>query len=309
MKDEVLLKEVTADGERLDISDKGLPKSNCGFCYKFTEDDKKMPGRVRVLPSGSNLELPVGFTMPNQIVTGVSQLDKIEKKRCSSYSDMLILNHIPKTAGTSLRKALQEIYSGRDCLLHYNNLSKSSKIIWDWKFAENITVTFRNVAAHILTNQTALLAGHFGHPELYGFKDFVEAFPSCPSVVFFRSPQKHIYSLHQYDCRVAGCKDTFEEFIERPHTVNYQSNHMCGVSLDDITVVGIVERFSESLELLSACVGRKVKFRRDNVGKHNSWDPLKVASPTVWKRFQELNVDDYELYERASERLEKDLSK
>jgi hypothetical protein len=171
---------------------------------------------------------------------------------------------------------------------------------------------FDDVVKHIVEKQIHLVMGHFGHPERYGFDHFVRAFPKGHSVVFLREPHAFICSLYVFARNNFGVNISFEEFIEKDYTQNYQTDHLCGVTLDKISMVGILERYNESLMILSKKIGFCLNVEHHNVNMDNmesSYDFGRFGDKKVWERFDALNQTDIQLYHEAVERFEIDLQK
>jgi carbon monoxide dehydrogenase subunit G len=77
-------------------------------------------------------------------------------------------------------------------------------------------------------------------------------------------------------------------------------------SLDRLTVIGLTERFDESLVLATRTLGwRRMLYRRENVTPDRK--PQESIQPRVIDLVKRYNTLDIELYRRASERFEREI--
>jgi len=304
------LGRIWADMQNINISKLGIGNGKCGFHYRFHKESKQIDlSKIRVVPVNGSDSL--GF-----IHAVLNQKNNIEKlytpishetfKLSSQRKDILIVNHIPKSAGTSLRSSLEKLFPVGNRLYHYFNIRACSPEVWHWKFAQRPTADFEDVVKYILKRPINLIIGHFGNVEMNGFDKFVETFPSAVSVVFLRNPRDAICSMYSHAKNYFSITAPFAQYIEQPFIINYQSRALCGVTLENISFVGIVEFYNKSIDVLSNLLASKIRNERQNVNINNSdgaYDYSRFADEAVWSRFDDLNKDDFDLYMQAKSRL------
>ncbi|NJR63267.1 MAG: sulfotransferase family 2 domain-containing protein [Cyanobacteria bacterium CRU_2_1] len=191
-------------------------------------------------------------------------------------SDVLYFSHIPKTAGMTFRTIVEDYFSVEEiCPATLN--------------AQLAKIPFEELQKY------RLLRGHLGFiniPELIPGKNIV-------NVTFLREPVARVISHYEYIRRMPGdphyeaVKDmTLEEFAQKLTAgkvrKNIQTYHIAKThrfkldglspteilelakeSLDRFAFVGLVERFQDSLFLLSYIFGWKpiINTRKENAAK------------------------------------------
>jgi 2-polyprenyl-3-methyl-5-hydroxy-6-metoxy-1,4-benzoquinol methylase len=291
----------------------GIGNGQCGFHYPFTK--KKIglnTSKISVVPVGDCCPLKFIHTIKNKEKRKgdlYGPLTEETLKRTTQFKNLFIVNHIPKTAGTSLRRSFEKKFRENQCLYHYFSIGACSPEIWNWKFAEEPKLKFENVVNTIMDRPISLVMGHFGFPELHGFDKLIKTFPLAKSIVFLRDPRNHICSLYLFAKKFFSEHSSFEEYIEKPYTQNYQTNALCGVPVSQIGFVGIVEAYNKSLEKINEKFGLKLDEIRMNVNQGNSegsHDYSKFGEKKVWARFEELNQADIKVYQQVKSRFKTD---
>lgn len=229
----------------------------------------------------------------------------------------IYFNHIPKTAGTSLRHSLSRLFDPTKCRP-------------EWFLEDYLKVPKNNL------NEVDFLAGHFGayplklHPR------------KLQTITFLRDPvqRSHSHFLHiqndlEHPANQIVREMTFSEFINSDlseiELLNYQARFIGFSSIDDhlkilsstgnrpaLTnklfsrklleqakstlnsglFVGITEAYTESVDILSKCMGAPIENdARLNLAK--STPPLPDLSAADASRLHWLNEFDTELYNHA----------
>jgi ubiquinone/menaquinone biosynthesis C-methylase UbiE len=310
LMDEIELGKTWAKLEKIHYHNLGIGNGRCGFYYRFTENHQIVDlNRIRVVPVDDTLPLRFIHTKRNNKASTLdiqSSLSEGTASRAARFNDIFIVNHIPKTAGTSLRSSLDKQFSAQQSLYHYFGVGVCSPDIWNWKFAEQPKLKFEDVVKNIIERPISLIMGHFGYPEQHGFDKFFNAFPLARSISFFREPYDHVCSLYTFACKYFSESKSFEKYIEQGYVRNYQTNALCGVSIDQLSFAGIVEYYNESLDVLYETLGLKLDPAKVNVNEKKSrvgYNYSQFGNGKVWARFEELNQADIELYQQAKNRL------
>ena len=303
---------IIANLENDDLRKLGVGNGKCGFYFEFPDELSNIDlSKINVLPNNCNTPLP--FIHNSKLIfddtLNMSNLPVELIFKASQLDNLFIVNHIPKTAGTSLRNAFGKILLDKNILYHYNNVAVCSPEIWNWKFASNQTVKDNDLISLIIEKPINLIMGHFGFPEQNGFDKFISIFPCAKSIVFLRNPKDHICSLYHFSCKYFGENKSFKDFIMQSHVINYQTTALCGIGIDQLSFVGLVECFAESLKLLNYKYNLAIDTLSLNKGDDDRFEGYnygQFGDENVWLNFEELNQLDYLLYEKAKERFDQE---
>ncbi|MCF8359108.1 MAG: class I SAM-dependent methyltransferase [Prolixibacteraceae bacterium] len=288
----------------------GYEDNQCGFYFKFPKKlNTNELTNVKILPIDSNKTLKFihNTYKHNNRNININKVPIDLKIKASNLSDLFIVNHIPKTAGTSLRTTFNDSFAKQNILYHYNSIGACSPEIWKWKFAQNQTISDIDIINIIIERPIYLIIGHFGFPEQFGFDNLLSIFPNAKSITFFRNPKDHICSLYLFSKKYFGESRSFEEYISLNYTRNYQTNALCGLKIEEFSFIGLVEMFSESIFLLNRKFDLNLKnvfFNINSENKINShYNYSDFANSTVWKKFEEFNQSDIKLYNMIHQNL------
>jgi len=217
---------------------------------------------------------------------------------------VVIFLHIPKTAGTTLLKIINQNYDKRSvCSIYPKPGEKTLEIFKSLSEARKRKIMF--------------LSGHF----LFGIHELLP-FPST-YITFLRDPVDRVISFYHFILRnpkhylhnkVKSRKMGLEEFIQSNitnETFNEQTALIAGskkgvnrleIAKENIrnnfSFIGFTEMFDESLMLLKRTLGwGNVFYTRENVARNR---PVKerISGGTA-KLIEEKNMRDIELYKYA----------
>lgn len=216
---------------------------------------------------------------------------------------MIVSVHIPKTAGKSFEYDLAQVFGPR--LLHDYD---------DWP--ESATLEAR---AHNERNRAAMLAatesiggqydaihGHFLATKYAG------VFPVTALVTFVRDPYQHAVSTYEHATRsddiphpgfrlFKEARMTLLDFIEA--FPNHQSLYLRGVPLDDLAMIGLTERYEQSVALFEAIFGRSMpRATRQNANPAKRGAEYEIT-PDVRCAVERYRAEDIALYRQAHERF------
>ncbi|HEB97412.1 MAG TPA: hypothetical protein ENI96_13400 [Sedimenticola thiotaurini] len=211
----------------------------------------------------------------------------------------ILFVHVPKTAGTSFRKGIDRCF-GRDASSRdYGRESVETspevlKFMYDevdhWAFMQAFRAAERR-----------FLVGH------YPLNRYVGLFGAVRSIAFVRDPVQRVVSEYHHSVANKGYRGSLGHFyLERRH-VNTQSRLLGGVPLDAIGVVGITERYADSLRLIESGLGIRIPLLERNRARADLAQDHDLA-PSLQEEIRIVNAADQELYRRAgvifSRRLE-----
>jgi len=154
----------------------------------------------------------------------------VKPNQFQAASEVMLFIHIPKTAGVSVGRSLQDVYD------HFHGV--------EWN---NVGASFRKVAKQALYSQSHtparhVIMGHFGWPEMQMFRNH-EIPMKCGT--FLRDPVARTISNYNYNCSDAHPSN--EQFIDRFPTLETYVESL----ENDIQItqsIGIIGSFQNALE-------------------------------------------------------------
>lgn len=161
----------------------------------------------------------------------------------------LVFVHIPKTGGTSVRKAL--IMSGR---WEENLLDYGEEAVETSDAVRATTYARPPIPVKSVLNPSAniLISGH------YVAGKYASQLPDATLVTFLRYPVNQVLSHFRHYVARLGFIGGLAEFCRRPAFQNLQSKYLAGVPLERFAFVGILECLSLDILTLSELVGTKL---------------------------------------------------
>lgn len=217
----------------------------------------------------------------------------------------IIFLHILRTGGTTFRRqVLSPLYKS----IFYDGSSKERAAEYRFNYSEAYSRAMRDGIPPLETPvlldtklredlsrplRAAVITGHF----LIGKYEFMRR----PFVTFFRDPVSRLVSSYYHCKRFKTLDIGIREFAERyPNYMSYVVDH----NLDKIAFIGITERYDESLKKFSEWSGLfdlPEHIRKCHVIRY---EPESISKEDR-KFIAEINKDDYELYNNAVERFDK----
>ncbi len=197
---------------------------------------------LRRLSRLERLEItPAGNSRPNHVLVN-PQSGSIRKgqKGGDAMKKIYFFVHIPKTAGTSFRKALQQ--------------NESVSMIYDYgeKFPESsrellkidpLTLTPSNAIFH--EQKHNILCGHVNY----------QRYAHCVSenniISIVRNPVERIVSEYQHLKRLAGLSISFEEFYSNTIQQDKQWKLLKGLGAEAEVLIGLTSHYKYFVELFS----------------------------------------------------------
>lgn len=208
--------------------------------------------------------------------------------------------HIPKTAGTSFRLALDEAFPGRTAYDYAPRAPETSEAVREHVYGKRDLTALRE---RLIADDVQVLGGHVH------FARYAEIFPPERVITFVREPVSRVVSEYEHACRHNGYAGELMEFAATPRNQSLQTTMLRGVGLDRAALVGITERYGESLQLLRERVGwripelvRNVNPRRSALAGSYRLDPDQERQLRAW------NEADIALYAEASAKFDEQIA-
>lgn len=204
------------------------------------------------------------------------------------------LVHIPKTAGTSLRKALEQYLQPERVEYDYGSESReTTPRVLQHVYTEGDLHAFRE---SMEADAIRLLAGHVPTGK------YLPIFGAAECISIVREPVARLVSEFNHRVRVNGAKIQFEELYRTPEQINRQSRLLGKVAPEAMGFLGLTEQYPEAVRILNAAYGwglRCLSLNRADPGQLGVED---LSRGTV-REIRELNSRDVRLHERAQELL------
>lgn len=226
---------------------------------------------------------------------------------------MIYFAHIGKTAGTSFRHAAIRHFGRRRCVAiytptHSGGTKTPTKLFFD-AYRKGRPVAENEPAARAVLDWCAARRVRFFATHQNGiFRNFIEP---AQTVTFLREPIARLVS--NYNFAVArGWQDPeedFETFAMKPKNRNLQRRSIAFQRFDEIGLVGISERYDESLAAFAEVFGESLPSLRRNRTKPAAGAVRRDGLPdAVLRRVADYNQADMELYARALAAFERRLA-
>ena len=205
----------------------------------------------------------------------------------------LVSLHIPKTAGTSFRNILKDVYgSGSVARLDIRrNIELNSKPLKSKKIKPGIRV----------------LHGHFNYQKFMESFDIAEG---TPVITWLREPAERVISNYFYLDKIlrkelneekkdlnilAKMEKTLLEYAATEANRNRMSKFLDGISPEEFYFIGLTEHYEDDLAQLA----KRLNWKSYSLHKHNITGRKPGLDEESLQKIRELNHDDYELYEHA----------
>jgi hypothetical protein len=197
----------------------------------------------------------------------------------------IISVHIPKTAGTTLRNLLIQIYGKDQVCTHYPDSPQVD-------------------GTRTVTPETKVVHGHFH------VREYLHQFPDAKKIAWVRHPITRLISHYFYNKNHPHTinqdmeKTTLIEYAELPWKQNEIAKHLKGAKISDYYFLGIQEFFAEDLADLQTMLGwsEVKKDLRDNTNLSTKYYEVIqdiLSQPKVLNKLIELNYEDMEVYQEV----------
>jgi hypothetical protein len=196
--------------------------------------------------------------------------------------------HIPKTAGTSFRKAAEAYFNKEKIAQNYGLQSEETS-----PFVREILIDKKDVYGfyhHLTKHCYSFYTGHVG------------ALPAClifpvkQVTTFMRLPQERIVSNYFHATRLLGFKGSLADFIVKGHAKNLQAKVLAASPINLLGFVGITEDYDNSVDLFNSFYNVDFPLLKENVYKSKS---SVAVDDEIMTLINDNNQQDIKLYQHA----------
>ncbi|WP_050984769.1 glycosyltransferase family 2 protein [Thiorhodococcus drewsii] len=206
----------------------------------------------------------------------------------------LLFVHIPKTAGTSFRKAAVEYFGKEAIQCDYGLDTDTTPLIRTWSYDQE---DFFQLASQFEQTGCRLICGHVP------IGRYAPLVSILNTLSFVRHPVDQVISHFEHHRRRFGYKDTLEAFVAHPGNQNRQSRLLAGVPLEAIGFIGLTDRYEESLALLNQTFETGFSVLTLNINPRKAEVANYRLDPEIERRILETNRSDSVLVERIASLL------
>jgi hypothetical protein len=203
---------------------------------------------------------------------------------------MLLVVHVPKTAGTSLRIALEAEFGFERVARDYGGQSEeTSRLVREQLYSDSARKDVPGLIAQLRDSGYQALMGHFL------LKRYSACFEPGEMLAFIRDPLVRACSEWLHRTRHGTFTGSFQEFLSMPQFQNVQARHLEG--RPEGMFIGLTERYREALERINARFGLQLTAKTRNRDWSGGGKRLAgKLEPGLIEQFEALNQEDLRLY-------------
>lgn len=219
-------------------------------------------------------------------------LGEYEESKLREFAPSFFI-HIPKTAGTSFKRAAEKYFGSDGIVKNYGSKSpETTPWVKDVVLDEK---DFPLLYSNLKEKGIGLYTGH------------INAFPAANVfkiqniITFVRNPSEQVISHYNHYSRWYEYTKSIKEFVQTPGFKNLQSRHLKGLPIQLVGFIGVTEQYSKSVDLFNKYSGWNLKIREDNVNEKKA---IASAEHSIEKLISTENLDDFRLYACVKKLLE-----
>lgn len=226
------------------------------------------------------------------------------KKNTKIRSQLKLVSlHIPKTAGTSFRNILKEVY-GEEHVVRFD-------------IHRFVTIEKKEFKGRKLNPDIQVIHGHFPYDKLL---EFVELPEGVPVITWLREPAERVISNYYYlekilreeldedkkDLNIlAKMQKTLKEYANTEANRNRISKFLKGAEPEQLFFIGLTDHYAEDLHDLSDMLG----WKSYPVLKQNVTGTKPFVDDETLQYIRQLNEKDYIIYNKALQIRKERISK
>lgn len=195
--------------------------------------------------------------------------------------------HIPKTAGTSFRNALENNFP---VIKDYgSNSDVTNSIVKEFVYGEH-----SNMCEFYdwFKDNGQILSGH------YPLMKYVNFAPASSLLTFIREPLSQVISHYNHFKNNYSYENKFEDFVKNPQFRNLQTRMLSGIPIGLIGHIGITKYYNQSLELINASLGTDLPVLNSNESVKQVVSESSISEQQL-QMVKNHNKRDVELYKHC----------
>lgn len=202
----------------------------------------------------------------------------------------LFFVHVPKTAGTSFRKACENHFGSANSVYDYSpSSSETSPLVFESIYQNQDLLFFLDA---MKKNKINFLSGHVNAGK------YIHLFEARNTLTFLRDPVQRIVSEYYHFVRHNNYQGDLPSFYCKPQFVNRQSKMLHGVPIESLGFVGLTERYEQGLAILNHAYGTDIQSVAMNMGRKDKAAEYALPEEQL-SEIRSLNEEDIQLYDRA----------
>ncbi len=209
----------------------------------------------------------------------------------------LFFLHVPRTGGTALRLAFQDLFGEDKVLSLYtpdgSETTPAARQLFFGPDGAPATGGFDLLSDHIVASGIELFTSHQS-------ADKLRCFAADRSFIMLRHPVDRLVSAYRYVRHRRHTEMSFDEYISHPGRQNVQSRLLGSTPLESLGVVGVFDHYEEFIQCLRTTFGVPLQVKRQNQNRFVSRRFLPFCSPNMMDKIVRTNKCDLEMYERAT---------
>lgn len=200
----------------------------------------------------------------------------------------LIFVHIPKTAGTSFRIAIEsQIKQNLICRDYGVDSPATSSIVKKYIYESNDRESFRKSFDE---KSYIFMTGHF-HAEKY-----VNFFDKSQFITFLRDPIARVISEYNHKIRDKSISGSLRDFYRNAGQINRQKNILESLEIGEYGFFGITEDYERSIDLFNRQYDFSIQKSMLNVAEREQYY---IPTEQEYEELQILNREDISFYNEA----------
>ena len=204
----------------------------------------------------------------------------------------LFFIHVPKTAGTSFRKAAEHYFSKEKICYDYGEKQpETSPLIREFIYQKNDLFGLKST---LKQHNISMLGGHVSA------RRFAPIVNQDRILTFVREPVSRLVSEFKHFKRHYNFQGELADFIKRPEFVNRQFRMLQGYPPHMLGFIGITEHYSESLKLFNHLYQVDLQDLSLNMaGKEKA--PAHALDEALIREIKKLNRQEIDHYQKCCE--------